>query len=263
MWRFYARVLLGIPRALWEASDWWSRIVEAGLLAGLLIPGLSDLIRDKLTAELYWITLGSFLALLLFGLLRSNYRAFENQERRAGEAEREAGRLTSELDEIARACPRFQLSDPIADRVVMHPGGHIQRPGRAADLYRVKVVNLGTVAAERTEVRISGSTPPIRSGLSTWLHQTDANIDPFNREFVLPPGEEAGKFIDVVFACDDEPGVMYVYHAISPDWDGKLANEAYEFTLTVTAATRGAETHSRDYLAKFDGDNHLHMTPMD
>jgi hypothetical protein len=82
---------------LWDASDWWARIIELALLAGILVPGVADLFRDTLTANLYWITLASFLALVLFGMLRANYNAFNAVEKRATDSESEVARLTADL----------------------------------------------------------------------------------------------------------------------------------------------------------------------
>ena len=86
MWRSYGRVLAGAPRALWDASDWWARIAQLALLAGIVVPGLADAFRGTLTANLYWVTLASFLALVVFEILRSNYGVLQAAERRAADS---------------------------------------------------------------------------------------------------------------------------------------------------------------------------------
>jgi len=96
-WQFYAHVLLCSPKTLWDASDWWARAVEFALLAGLLIPSLAHAFRNTLTANLYWITLASFLGLVLFGILESSYDALGGAERRAAQAEHEAAELKKQL----------------------------------------------------------------------------------------------------------------------------------------------------------------------
>ena len=96
-WRFYSSLLFGVPRALWNASDAWSRVVEFVLVAGFLIPPLTDAFRSTLTANRYWITLASFLLLVLFGTLESTYGATKSVERRARDAQRQAAELKERL----------------------------------------------------------------------------------------------------------------------------------------------------------------------
>jgi len=166
------------------------------------------------------------------------------------------GNLASQLEQIARHRPRFQLSDPVPYRETFYPPDSSPRSVR---LYRIRVTNVGELPAEGVEVKITQSEPQLRQGLLIPLHQTDDNKDRYLETFVLPPGEKAGKFIDTVFTHDDEPGVMYIYHIVRIGWPGIVYSRQLRVDITVSAATPGAETYSRLYEAWIDEQDLLQM----
>jgi hypothetical protein len=113
MVRYYWRVLLGVPKALWDASDIWSRLVQLGLIAGSIIPWATDAARANLA--FWWIAPVSFGALVLFGLARLNYREMERLERRASNAERRANAAEASLREAQDRRPVLEFGPPMVD----------------------------------------------------------------------------------------------------------------------------------------------------
>jgi hypothetical protein len=152
-WWFYIKLLLGVPKALWNASDWWSRIVELVLLAGFLIPPLSDAFRKTLTANLYLITFVSFLGLLLFGILESSHEVLRGWEKRAREAEHEAAGFKKQL---AGRQSRVAIREALGS--LLMEGQELQR--RCADEREAPPSAEAEEWAEKTEACLSEQLDP-------------------------------------------------------------------------------------------------------
>jgi hypothetical protein len=275
MWRFYSRVLLGAPRALWNASDWWARIVELALVAGILVPGVADLFRDTLTANLYWITLASFLALVLFGMLRANYQTFTAGEERATASEAEVGRAK----ELISA-----LQDKIAPRLAVSVDGPRLSPDGTRRFVRLRVMNEGHEQVVDCQGKLLDVKP--LEAVSVALPEPGQNLmwssrgsdAPGLRRSIVPRSHE---YLDVAFADDfldeynagkiesteetnarvkqllDDPRRSSFYFVFL-DWRAwRLPRGAYAVTIEVSAANVGTPTPISFRLV-YDGGLDLH-----
>jgi hypothetical protein len=260
MWRFYGRVLVSAPRALWDASDWWARIIELALIAGILVPGLADLFRDTVTANLYWITLASFLALVLFGMLRANYQSVRVAEERAAASEAEVQRAKGVISGLQqKIAPRLGVS---LDEVRPSPDG-------TRRFVRLRVVNEGHEEAvgchgKLLDVRrLHGVRVPLPEPGQNLTWSSRGSEPPGLRRSIAPGSHE---YLDVAFADDfldewnagkiertgqinarvrqllDDQGRSSFYFVFL-DWRAwRLPPGAYDVTIEVAAANVGTPT---------------------
>lgn len=91
MLQFLWRVAKRVPGAFWDTSDRLFLAVEIMLVAGAVIPGISDVIRRTLTPNLYWISVGCLAALAVAGLLRAVFAEYEELRLRVAGLETELG----------------------------------------------------------------------------------------------------------------------------------------------------------------------------
>ena len=234
MWRFYGRVLVGFPKALWDASDWWARTVELALVAGMLAPGLADMSRGTLTANLYWITLASFLTLVLFGMLRANYQAALNEQ--------VAPRLAVSLDE-----PR---SSPDGTRKFVRLRVDNEGHGQVADcqgkLLDIKPLQEVSVTLPEPGQNLTWSSrgsdvPGVRRSIAPKSHEylDVAFADDFLGEYGSGDVEATAAIHARVQQLLDDPCHSSLYFTFL-DWKAwRLPQGAYDVTIEVSAANVG------------------------
>lgn len=176
MARFYLRRLAEVPRVLWEASDFWWRIVELGLLAGIFIPAGTEVIWEAIDQDVLWISAASFGVLVAMGLLIGNYSLFSKTDAKLRHTEARLASLGSEAPRLEFAAPSVYKDETIDSE-------------KGVELWRVIITNevVGTVA-RNVRLILSRSEPDI--GLPPVdLHETRDNRDPPRRSRDLRYGE--------------------------------------------------------------------------